>query len=158
MYVSWKLILRPSSQRWNYVKSSNGWVFMAVQSSSQKNIRKYGSQKKLDRVGPVDNRPSTDKIHHFVQKRKKTKKNDMCHVTHRGWWTLYQNSRSPALTVWVWRCFEDLEEKDMWLNREVNKTSLHLPSLHHHFTITSPSLPFFVCLFTLCGRACPTIH
>ena len=24
---------------------------------------------KLDRVGPVDNRPSTDKLHHFVQKK-----------------------------------------------------------------------------------------
>ena len=26
---------------------------------------------KLDGVGPVDNRPSTDKRHHFVQKKKK---------------------------------------------------------------------------------------
>ena len=26
--------------------------------------------KKLDGVGPVDNRPSTDKLHHFVQKKK----------------------------------------------------------------------------------------
>ena len=25
--------------------------------------------KKLDGVGPVDNRPSTDKLHHFVQKK-----------------------------------------------------------------------------------------
>ena len=30
---------------------------------------------KLDGVGPIDNRPSTDKLHHFVQK--KNKKNDM---------------------------------------------------------------------------------
>ena len=34
---------------------------------------------KLDGVGPVDNRPSTDKLHHFVQKKKK--KNYMRHVT-----------------------------------------------------------------------------
>ena len=26
---------------------------------------------KLDGVGPVDNRPSTDKLHHFVQKKRK---------------------------------------------------------------------------------------
>ena len=26
---------------------------------------------KLDGVGPVDNRPSTDKLHHFVKKTKK---------------------------------------------------------------------------------------
>ena len=37
----------------------------------------------LDGVGPVDNRPSTDKLHHFVRKKNK-KKNvtcDMCNVT-----------------------------------------------------------------------------
>ena len=28
---------------------------------------------KLDGVGPVDNRPATDKLHHFVQKKKKNK-------------------------------------------------------------------------------------
>ena len=31
-----------------------------------------------DGVGPVDNTPSTNKLHHFVQKKKK---NDMGHVT-----------------------------------------------------------------------------
>ena len=30
---------------------------------------------KLDGVGPVDNKPSTDKLHHFVQKEKKKKQN-----------------------------------------------------------------------------------
>jgi hypothetical protein len=29
-------------------------------------------RRKLDGVGPVDNRPSTDKLHHFVQKKKVT--------------------------------------------------------------------------------------
>ena len=29
---------------------------------------------KLDGVGPVDNRPSTNKLHRFVRKKKKTKK------------------------------------------------------------------------------------
>ena len=31
--------------------------------------------KKLDRVGPVDNRPSTDKPKHFVRSKKKEEKN-----------------------------------------------------------------------------------
>ena len=39
---------------------------------------------KLDGVGPVDNRPSTDKFHHFVPKKKK-KKRDMWHVTCDMW-------------------------------------------------------------------------
>ena len=34
--------------------------------------------KKLDVVGPVDNRPSTDKLHHFVRGKNK---NYMIHVT-----------------------------------------------------------------------------
>ena len=44
---------------------------------------------KLDGVGPVDNRASTDKLHHFVRKKiKKNKKNvtcDMWHVTRDMW-------------------------------------------------------------------------
>ena len=31
-------------------------------------------KKKLDGVGPVDNRPSTDKLHHFVRKEEEEKK------------------------------------------------------------------------------------
>ena len=36
---------------------------------------------KLDGVGPVNNRPSTDKLHHFVQKKKKK----IWHVTRYMW-------------------------------------------------------------------------
>ena len=32
-----------------------------------------GAEEKLDGVGPVDNRPSTDKLHHFVRKKKNKK-------------------------------------------------------------------------------------
>ena len=32
---------------------------------------------KLDGVGPVDNRPSTDNLHHIFRKKKKMKKNYM---------------------------------------------------------------------------------
>ena len=34
---------------------------------------------KLDGVGPLDNRPSIDKLHHFVQKKGK---NLTCHTSH----------------------------------------------------------------------------
>ena len=36
---------------------------------------------KLDGVGPVDNRPSTDKLHHFVKKKYIYIKNYMRHLT-----------------------------------------------------------------------------
>ena len=36
-----------------------------------------GNMYKLDGVGPVDNRPSTDMLYHFVKK----KKSDMGHLT-----------------------------------------------------------------------------
>ena len=29
---------------------------------------------------------------------------------------------------------------------------------YHRFTIISPSLPLYVCLFIFCGRACHSIH
>ena len=42
---------------------------------------------KLDGVGPIDNRPSTDKLHHFVQKkrRKRKRRKKMWHVTCDAW-------------------------------------------------------------------------
>ena len=36
---------------------------------------------KLDGVGPVDNRPSTNKLHHFVPPKNNFKKTDIQHVT-----------------------------------------------------------------------------
>ena len=33
-------------------------------------LKKIRFVTKLDGVGPVDNRPSTDKLHHFVKKKK----------------------------------------------------------------------------------------
>ena len=40
----------------------------------------------------------------------------------------------------------------------IRELKQHITSLHHHVTISSPSLPLFVYLFRLLGRACPTIH
>ena len=45
---------------------------------------------------------------------------DMWHLTHHRWWTLCQNFRSLALTIWESWCFEDFEEKDDWLNESIN--------------------------------------
>ena len=44
---------------------------------------------KLDRVGPVDNRPSTDELHNFFQKKCERKKCDAWHVTHGMWHVIY---------------------------------------------------------------------
>ena len=98
----------------------------------------------LDGVGPVDNRPSTDKLHHFVKKKKR----DTCYVTCDTWhvtrdtWHVTRDTWNGHVThdtwhVWgvnilskfqlpssyrlwfkkIWdRYYEDLEEKDEWLN------------------------------------------
>ena len=81
-------------------------------------------------LGPVDNRPSTDKLYHFVQKKfLKNVTGDTWHVTCDTWhvtcetwhvwgggWTFSQNFSSPALTVCDLWYYEDLEEKDDSLN------------------------------------------
>ena len=36
---------------------------------------------------------------------------DMWHMTHRGRWAFSQNVKSPAHTVWEWRCFEEIWTK-----------------------------------------------
>ena len=56
---------------------------------------------KLDRVGPVDNRPSTDKLHHFVRKKER-KKNDMWHVTCDMWHVTRDMSHVTRDTWLVW--------------------------------------------------------
>ena len=99
---------------------------------------------KLDGVGPVDNKPSTNKLHHFVKKRrrkqrkkKKEKKTqdiwhlicdtwhvtcDMWHVTRDRWhvtccggWTFSQNLM--VSDIWY---LEDWEEKAHGLSESMN--------------------------------------
>ena len=70
----------------------------------------------LDGVGPVDNIPSTNKLHHFVQKKKEEKKlwhvtRDIWHVTCWGGWTLSKPFSSLALTV----CYFDIMK--IWRKR-----------------------------------------
>ena len=87
---------------------------------------------KLDGVGPVNNRPSTNKLYHFVWKKKKKNRwhmtCDMLHVTCDTWhvtccegWKISQNFSSLALTVCDLWYFKDLEEKDHWLTFVWNK-------------------------------------
>ena len=90
---------------------------------------------KIDGVGPVDNWPSTywlqplekKKILNFIPIWHMTCDTwnvtcDMWHVIHRVWWTFYQNfvSLLIALTVCDLWYFEDLEEKDNWMNQLMN--------------------------------------
>ena len=102
---------------------------------------------KLDEVGPIDNRPSTDKLHHFVKKKKMTcdtwhVTRDMWHVTCDTWhvahlgggWTYSQNFSSLALTVCDLWYYEDLEEKDdsvtEWINKSITRLFIEQPRLH----------------------------
>ena len=78
---------------------------------------------KLDGVGPVDNRPSTDKFHHYVQKKRKKKKNDMWHVTRDmfvGGVNILSNFQLPSsYRLWfmiLWR-----SGGKGWLNEWINE-------------------------------------
>ena len=56
------------------VKESNGHMnLMSVILAWDNNLRpnEFTTKQKLDGVGPVDNRPSTDKLQQFVKKNKK---------------------------------------------------------------------------------------
>ena len=74
------------------------------------------SKNKLDGVGPVDNRPSTDKLHHFVKKNKK----NMWHVTRDMWHVTCDTWHVVTRDMWHVTCYEDLEEKDEWINELMN--------------------------------------
>ena len=69
------------SSRYRYSPAVNilsRLCFIFVCYSNWTNLQ--GAVNKLDGIGPIDNRPSTDKLHHFVQKKKY-----MWHVTCDTW-------------------------------------------------------------------------
>ena len=79
---------------------------------------------KLDGVGPVDYRPSTDQLHHFVTGYRWHVTHDILHMSRDTWhmthgvgWTFSQNFSSLALLVWDWQY---LELKDEWMNEWMN--------------------------------------
>ena len=119
---------------------------------------------KLDGVVPVDNRPSTNKLHHFVLKNK----NETCdkwHVTCDTWhvtwdmlggWTFSQNFSSLALTICYLWYYEDLEEKDDLLTELMNYLIIHeavygtgpaTPGLVDNFDALYPCM--CVCVYAL---------
>ena len=97
---------------------------------------------KTRRGSPVDDRPSTDKLHHFVQKKMDTwhVTRDTLHVTHDTWhvtrdtfggWTFSLNFSSLALTVCDLWYYEDILGKGS-LNNQLPVTRLFVgqPRLH----------------------------
>ena len=56
---------------------------------------------------------------------------DTWHITCVGGWAFFQNCMSLALMAWVWRCFEDFEEKG-WLTELMN---------HEAVCRTAPATP-----------------
>ena len=114
------------------------WVSLLQRLYSQcySNTNPRWDGNKLDGVGPIDNRPSTYKLHH-----KKRKKSDMWHGTHETWhvthdtwhmtcdvwhvtccggWTFSQNFSFLALLVCDLWYFEDLEQKAHGLSELMN--------------------------------------
>ena len=86
---------------------------------------------KLDGVCTVDNRPSIDKPHPFARRTTKCDNgsHDMWHVICDMWrmkcdmllgWTFSQNFSFPALTICDFWYYEDLDEKNDWLNQSIN--------------------------------------
>ena len=76
-------------------------------------------KKKLDGIGPVDNKPSTDKLHHFVQKKWHVTrdmwhvKHDMWHLTHDTFWGVHILSKFqlPSLPFVIYDIMK------IWRNR-----------------------------------------
>ena len=107
---------------------------------------------KLDVVGPIDNRPSTNLLHHFVQCLLRIiffseiffdmweVTGDMWHMTRETWYmthsvirTFSQNFNSLDLPVWDWHCLEDIWTKG-WVNEWITywgtEVIVEQPGLH----------------------------
>jgi hypothetical protein len=79
----------------------------------------------LDRVGPVDNRPSTDYLHHFV--KKKNKKNTWHMVGGEHSLTI---SAPQLLRFGIDSVLEYFEQKDDLMNLWATKLFIEQPWLH----------------------------
>ena len=78
---------------------------------------------KIDGVAPLITDPSQTSFNILSKKMSGDMWHmtcDMWDVTGGGWWTFSQNVRSLALTIWEWRCFEDIFTKDHWVSELVN--------------------------------------
>ena len=88
------------------------------------------NEDKLNRIGPLDNKPSPTSsttlsiFYLFIFWTCATRHVtcdtwlvtcDTWHMTWWGRWTFSQNFSFLALTIWEWRCAEDISTKDEWL-------------------------------------------
>ena len=91
----------------------------------------------LDGVGPVDNRPSTDELHHFVRKKEKMwhVTRDMWHVTHDmfGGVNILSKFQLPSsYCLWfmlLWRS-GGKGWLTHWINQSVTEVIVEQPRLH----------------------------
>ena len=104
---------------------------------------------KLDGVGPVDNIPSTKKLHHFVKKIKKIIWHvtpgswhlapDTWHVTCDTWWRVnillkFQVPSSNGLGFMMsWRLGGKDDSMNQWMNESVTEVVVEQPWLHWVF-------------------------
>ena len=72
--------------------------------------------KKLDGIGPVDKGPSTNDLHHFVNKKKRSRKNYTWHLTPDMWQVVGVN----ILWKFHFPSSYGLEEKGHWLTEWLN--------------------------------------
>ena len=132
-----KSISRSSSSNNSNISSSSRRRSNRNFISSANWNNKFEDIEKLDGVGPVDNRPSPNKLHHFV-KKKKNVTCDLWHVTYDIWhmtrdmllvtrlgrWTFSQNFTSLALTICdLWYYEDDLMNQSM--TRFIEQPRLH---------------------------------
>ena len=125
-------------QTWTDRQTERSWISQLIDwiSLGADSVKKY-KLSKTRRGSPVDDRPSTDKLHNFVQKKKRRKWHvtcdiwhvtrdmwhvtcDMWHVTCLGGLTFSQNFSSLALTVCDLWYYKDILGKG-WLNESMNE-------------------------------------
>ena len=134
-----------SDKQWKSVRVVWKNLPMGIPSGNQTVLRGCAPQDSIITLGTSLEQifPDNPAAFHWLsqrrRKKRKTKniykkfwqlKRDMWHVTHDTWyvtcytwhmtgggrWTLSQNFSPLALTVWEWRCIEDISTKDDWLS------------------------------------------
>ena len=62
-----------NGRKWEMRRDKIHHLLTKNKKNREKTGKTGGKTPKLDGVGPVDSRPSTDKLHHFVRKKRRKK-------------------------------------------------------------------------------------
>ena len=121
------------------------WASFHKHDTSKGNNVTIQTCRKLDGVGPIDNRPSPNKLHYFVKKKKWHVTQDKWHMTHDMWYMVGGECSlkiSAPQLLWFGITVPWIYFHKQWLSGRLNQLINHRGDCR-----TAPATPFLLIIF-----------